>query len=344
MRFGLFGGALAAGGASSDSQNYGKFIDYVCEADALGFESIYVVEHHFTGLGQVSATLNLLSYLAARTNRIRLGTGVTVLPWHNPVLLAEQIGTLDILSGGRADIGIGKGYRPIEFNGFNIDQSQAAERYEEALALILKSLTATERFSHSGKYWTFNDIVVEPAPLQKPHPPIWVGAGSTPSIEKAASRGFKLLLDLWADTPTIGERVQIFRNACERAGRVWNASDVGTARSINITHSEEASTEIIRTRANLVHKTGALKGSTFVAPAGLDPDSMEAAWAFAERAAIIGTPDMVVSRLKELEALGVEYVLLTDTTASTDALREFAREIMPAFSDKSRAGSMSRAS
>ncbi|MBK6703781.1 MAG: LLM class flavin-dependent oxidoreductase [Caulobacteraceae bacterium] len=166
MRFGLFGGALAAGGASSDSQNYGKFIDYVCEADALGFESIYVVEHHFTGLGQVSATLNLLSYMAARTNRIRLGTGVTVLPWHNPVLLAEQIGTLDILSGGRADIGIGKGYRPIEFNGFNIDQSQAAERYEEALTLILKSLTATERFSHSGKYWTFNDIVVEPAPLQ----------------------------------------------------------------------------------------------------------------------------------------------------------------------------------
>ena len=87
MKFGLFGGALAAKGESSDSQSYQQFIDYVLEADDLGFHSVFVVEHHFTGVGQVSATLGLLTYLAARTSRIRLGTGVIVLPWHNPCLL-----------------------------------------------------------------------------------------------------------------------------------------------------------------------------------------------------------------------------------------------------------------
>ena len=94
MKFGLFGGAIARrGDETPDSQGYGKLIDLVQEAEGLGYHSIFLVEHHFTGAGQVSATLNLLTYLAARTERIRLGTAVTVLPWHDPVLLAEQAAT-----------------------------------------------------------------------------------------------------------------------------------------------------------------------------------------------------------------------------------------------------------
>ncbi|HEY5299342.1 MAG TPA: LLM class flavin-dependent oxidoreductase, partial [Acetobacteraceae bacterium] len=114
MRFGLFGGARTKRGidlGTGDSHSYRGFIDYVVEAERLGFDSVFLVEHHFTGQGQVSASLTLLAYLAARTSRIRLGTAVVVLPWHNPVLIAEQAATLDLLSGGRLDLGVGKGYR-----------------------------------------------------------------------------------------------------------------------------------------------------------------------------------------------------------------------------------------
>jgi len=103
MRFGLFGGARTAiGEQASDSQIYTDYVDYICEAEALGFHSVFLVEHHFTGFGQISATLNFLTYLAAKTTRIRLGTAVLVLPWHNPALLAEQAATLDLLSNGAA--------------------------------------------------------------------------------------------------------------------------------------------------------------------------------------------------------------------------------------------------
>ncbi len=117
MRFGLFGSATARhGGPDVDSgQGYKQFVDYNIEAEALGYHSTFLVEHHFTGFGQVSASLALLTWVAAKTKTLRLGTAVLVLPWHNPVLLAEQAATIDLLSGGRLDFGVGKGYRHNEF-------------------------------------------------------------------------------------------------------------------------------------------------------------------------------------------------------------------------------------
>ena len=154
MQFGLFGSAAARrGGPEFDSsEGFRDFIDYNIEAEALGFHSTFVVEHHFTGYGQVSATLTLLTWLGARTRRLRLGTAVLVLPWHNPVLLAEQAATLDLLSGGRLDFGIGKGYRYNEFAGFCVPMEEADARFNECLAVILKAWTADEPFSHRGQY------------------------------------------------------------------------------------------------------------------------------------------------------------------------------------------------
>ena len=135
MRFGLFGSASARrdGGELDSADGYHDFIEYNVEAEALGFHGTFVVEHHFTGFGQVSATLNLLTWLGARTKTLRLGTAVMVLPWHNPVLLAEQAATLDLLSGGRLDFGIGTGYRYHEFVGFDVALDDARERFEEAI-------------------------------------------------------------------------------------------------------------------------------------------------------------------------------------------------------------------
>src|SRR5262249_28149314 len=120
MQFGLFGSATATrGGPDVDSSHgYKEFVEYNIEAEALGYHSTFLVEHHFTGRGQVSASLNLLTWIGAKTKTLRLGTAVLVLPWHNPVLVAEQAATVDLLSGGRLDFGVGKGYRNNEFVGF----------------------------------------------------------------------------------------------------------------------------------------------------------------------------------------------------------------------------------
>ena len=150
MQFGLFGGARTKRGTGlEDSQGYDSFIEYVIEADRLGFRQLFMVEHHFTGHGQVSASMTVLSYLAARTRHIRLGTAVVVVPWHNPVLVAEQVATLDLLSGGRVDFGVGKGYRQTEFDGFCIPVAEATERFDEAMEIIRKAWTSEGPFQPS---------------------------------------------------------------------------------------------------------------------------------------------------------------------------------------------------
>ena len=213
MKFGLFGSAQANSGTlgPETGQGFRDWLDDNVEAEALGLASTFLVEHHFTGWNQVSATLMLLTALATRTSTLRLGTAVIVLPWHNPVLLAEQAATLDLISGGRFDFGIGKGYRHNEFVGFGVPQAEAEARFEEGLAVILRAFRSRERFSHHGRFWQFEDIVVEPPPAQQPHPPFWVAAASPASIRKAAARGFNLILDQYAAPEQIGERIALYR-------------------------------------------------------------------------------------------------------------------------------------
>ena len=230
MQFGLFGSAAARRPTSADSgefdssEGFRDFIEYNIEAEALGFRGTFVVEHHFTGYGQVSATLNLLTWLGARTTPLRLGTAVIVLPWHNPVLLAEQAATLDLLSGGRLDFGVGSGYRYNEFAGFRVPMAEAGARFDECLDVIVKSWTSNEQFSHRGRCWQFDDIVVEPPTAQKPHPPIWMGAGGESSVRRVAERGYNLLLGQYASPPMSAARSPHTKPPSKQAGAVSTRS------------------------------------------------------------------------------------------------------------------------
>src|ERR1700741_4545141 len=163
MRFGLFGSAQADAHnlGPETGQGFLDYLDFNVEGEALGFHSTFLVEHHFTGWNQVSATLTLLTALAMRTTTLRLGSGVMVLPWHHPVLLAEQAATLDLVSGGRLDFGVGKGYRHSEFTGFQIPPEDAEARFDEAVEVILRSWTTRQRFSHRGRFWQLEGIVGE---------------------------------------------------------------------------------------------------------------------------------------------------------------------------------------
>jgi alkanesulfonate monooxygenase SsuD/methylene tetrahydromethanopterin reductase-like flavin-dependent oxidoreductase (luciferase family) len=330
MRFGLFGGARARGGPAGDSEGYHDFIKYVVEAERLGFSSVFLVEHHFTGFGQVSASLNLLSYLAARTDKIRLGTAVVVLPWHNPVLVAEQAATLDLLSNGRLDFGVGKGYRPYEFSGFCVEQDEATERFDEAMEVIRLAWTSSGRFSYAGKWWHYDNIVVEPSPIQNPHPPFWLGAGSPESIRRAAREGYNLLLDQIAPIDLIIERVKIFREECQAAGRAYDPMMVGVTRGLQIIRKESERKQAIKTRQAVLQNIGDLArgpGAERYHHIGKDPDTFEL-----DDAPLLGTPEEIIARLKKLEAGGIENVLFAAPGAAVAGLRTFAEEIMPAFS------------
>jgi alkanesulfonate monooxygenase SsuD/methylene tetrahydromethanopterin reductase-like flavin-dependent oxidoreductase (luciferase family) len=340
MRFGLFGSAQARrGGPDADSgRGFRDFIDYNVEAEALGFHSTFVVEHHFTGFGQVSACLNLLTWLGARTRTLRLGTAVIVLPWHNPVLLAEQAATLDLLSGGRLDFGVGRGYRHNEFTGFCLPMAEAEARYEESLAVITKAWTSDQRFSHHGNYWQFEDIIVEPPPAQRPHPPFWVGAGSRASIAKVAARGHNLLLDQFAPFAATGERVAWFRQEVEAQGGVFDPMTVGVTRAYYVARDEADKRTALERRRQAQARTHALAQT----PTG---DNKASIMSFAdttganEDSALYGTPDEICRKIEALEKLGVRYLLLTGGGAGRDNLRRFAREVMPAFTEQAEARS-----
>jgi alkanesulfonate monooxygenase SsuD/methylene tetrahydromethanopterin reductase-like flavin-dependent oxidoreductase (luciferase family) len=337
MRFGLFGSATARhGGPDVDSgQGYKQFVDYNVEAEALGYHSTFLVEHHFTGFGQVSASLTLLTWVAARTKTLRLGTAVLVLPWHNPVLLAEQAATIDLLSGGRLDFGAGKGYRHNEFAGFCVPMDEADGRFNESLDVIVKAWTSKQRFSHQGKYWKFEDVIVEPPTAQKPHPPIWMGAGSPASIKQVAARGYNLLLDQFASFETVAERIAIYKAALEQHGFAFDPMNVGVARAFFVAKDAAEKEAALERRMEAQRRLEAISSAPGVkntASIMTYSDTREAS----EESALYGNPDEIAEKLTRLRKLGVEYVLLNGGGLighANESLARFARELMPHFAE-----------
>ncbi len=331
MRFGIFGSAQAS---SSDlpvetGQGFRDYLDFNVEAEALGFHSSFLVEHHFTGWNQVSSTLMLLMALAMRTKTLRLGSAVMVLPWHNPVLLAEQAATLDLISGGRFDFGIGKGYRHSEFRGFQIVPDEAEPRFDEAVEVMTRAFTSRERFSHRGRFWHFEDIVVEPPPAQKPHPPFWVAAGGEHSIRRAAARGFNLILDQYASAAQIAERIGIYKAERQAQGFGFDPMRVAVARQLYVANDEADRQAALKRQAAYTQRTVDVSrtpdgkpGSHVLAYADKQGDT--------EENALFGTTDEICAGLDALRQAGAAYVLLT-IAGGVAQLRRFARDVMPAF-------------
>jgi alkanesulfonate monooxygenase SsuD/methylene tetrahydromethanopterin reductase-like flavin-dependent oxidoreductase (luciferase family) len=337
MRFGLLCTAQADAREAQSSQPAGQgfrdYLEFNIEAEARGLHGSFLVEHHFTGWNQVSATLMLLTCLAMRTSTLRLGTAVMTLPWHNPVLLAEQAATLDLVSGGRLDFGVGKGYRHTEFKGFGIAPEEAQGRFDEALAVILRAWTTRHRFSHQGRFWRFEDIVVEPPTAQQPHPPLWVAGGSAPSIRNAAARGFNLILDQYADPATIGERIALYRGERAAAYGAFDPMQVAVARQVYLARDDaDRLAALARLAAHNQRMLAVSRapdgkaGSHVLAYAGSPGET--------ERNALIGTVDDICRGLEALHQAGARYVLLS-IQGGKEQLRSFAREIMPAFAARS---------
>jgi alkanesulfonate monooxygenase SsuD/methylene tetrahydromethanopterin reductase-like flavin-dependent oxidoreductase (luciferase family) len=243
-----------------------------------------------------------------------------VLPWHNPVLLAEQIATLDLLSEGRVDAGIGKGYRRNEFDGFCVSMEEANERFEECLEVMMKAWSADTPWSHRGPYWQFDEVVVEPPSAQRPHPPLWMGAGSPASIKQVAERDFNMLLGQFDSFEQISQEIALFKAEVEARGRSFDPMRVAVARSVNIVDSKSAYDQAIETRM------AARRRTQHLAQRPSFQDTREAA----EAGTLYGSPEEVSAKLQGLRDVGVEYVLL-NSPSGLPTLRRFAQEVMPAF-------------
>ncbi len=166
---------------------YRSRVDEAELADRLGFDALFLAEHSFCRHGRPSPVVTLAN-MAARTERIRLGTAVSVLPWHNPLEVAQDYATLDILCDGRLEFGVGRGAFKMEFDGYGIDWLESQPRYEECLEIILKAWTG-EPFSYEGEYYKIAEVAVNPMPVQRPHPPLWTPTLHAGSMRAALERG-----------------------------------------------------------------------------------------------------------------------------------------------------------
>ena len=161
-------------------------------AEDLGFDSIWPAEHHFTEYGYCASPALSLAAIASETRRIRLGTGVGVLPLNHALRVAEDFAFLDHISEGRVDLGVGRGYQPLEFERYGVDQSTTRGQFHEALQVIRQAWTEG-RVNFEGEHYRFRDVPIRPRPYQEPHPPIWMAALSEDTFELAGRYGLNLL-------------------------------------------------------------------------------------------------------------------------------------------------------
>lgn len=246
MKFGLFFQAPEAPG-QSHAERYGEMLDLIALADSLGFHVAWLAELHFGGaFSLLSNPLMAVPVIAQRTRRIRIGTAVSLLPLHQPLGLAEQAATADLLSGGRLEFGVGRGSIPSQFHGFGVSVSENRGRFDEALEVIRLAWTK-ERFSYHGTYYQVEDVSVVPRPVQRPHPPIRVAVHSGESFAHIGDLG----LPIYSGTtttpmPQLREYLALYRDRLAAGGRTWQPDQMALMLPVHVGDAGPAARDAMR--------------------------------------------------------------------------------------------------
>jgi natural product biosynthesis luciferase-like monooxygenase protein len=234
MRYGIFNlPSLTAADHVNAAGRLHSVVDQAVYGEELGFDSVWLAEHHFHSFGGILSSPTVIgAAIAERTAKIRIGTAVTLLPYHNPLRIAEDYATLDCLSDGRLDFGIGHGFIKWESLTFDTPLEELRERFKESLEIILKAWSEA-KFSHKGRSYRYDNVELLPRPVQKPYPTIWMGATSTAeSFEFAGRSGFHLMLiPFLHEIDELRSMVEIYLKS-RRAG----GHDPKTARVIAMYH------------------------------------------------------------------------------------------------------------
>jgi alkanesulfonate monooxygenase SsuD/methylene tetrahydromethanopterin reductase-like flavin-dependent oxidoreductase (luciferase family) len=326
---------------------YRKHLDLAVEAEELGYDSIWLTEHHFVDDGYSPSLLPIAAAIAARTKKIRIGTFVILLPLHNPIRVAEDAATVDILSNGRLDLGFGQGYRVPEFTGFNLARKERGPRLEEN-AEIVRRLFTEKNLTFNGRFNQIAGATLTPGAVQRPHPPIWLAARGPKSIARAARNGYHLM-----GTGGVDQQ-QTYDAALREAGRNPKDYHIAQLRTVFVAPRRAAAWDAAEAGA---HYIMSCYGKWFAEANDLPGDAgfganlppvkklrnAETAALFGEPL-IIGTPDEAITMIEDYQARSrVTHLVMATVLPKTDfkkasaSLRLFAKEVMPHFRRKARA-------
>jgi alkanesulfonate monooxygenase SsuD/methylene tetrahydromethanopterin reductase-like flavin-dependent oxidoreductase (luciferase family) len=336
----------------SAKEVYDYQIEIVELLEELGFDGVWVAEHHFRDYGVVPNIFNLLSNLAARTERLRLGTGIVVLPLHNPIHVAEEAAMVDLLSDGRLEMGIGRGYQSIEFENFGLDLSEARDRFNESLEMLI-GLWTTDGYEYKGRFHeTPHPLTLMPKPVQRPHPPLHVAAVSPETVEMYAARGLPILADPAAPFSKIAKAAETWHATAAAHGLDTDGVELVATRAVYAAptleqaREDQARFEASFDRSRIFNErsapidpaTGqAAKGFEYYQDRYLKGGTVDNEFRW-NKLEIIGDPERVIGQIQMVRDMGFGN-LMCDFGSTRDlsidemkkVLRFFAKEIMPAF-------------
>lgn len=232
--------------AGAQSRIYGEALEQVQYAEELGFDSVWVAEHHSSRYGIFPSLMPILSFMAAQTKKIRIGGGVSVLPFHNPIFLAEEAAMLDVLSNGRLEFGVGRGSADYEYGNFKIDFETRDRRFREALDIIL-GLWTTRNFSYQGEFFQVDNLTIAPTTIQQPHPPVFLAVSRTAaSIDVAVSRDLPVLTSFFTPEADNLDLFQRYADQCAAAGKAPQLERMPYFRFVHVAEDEKEATEYPR--------------------------------------------------------------------------------------------------
>ena len=347
MEFGLFF-LMQRDEEWSEQAVYDSGLEQMLAAEALGYSSVWIAEHHFNDYGLCPAPPVLAAFVAARTTSLRLGMGVSLLPLHHPVDLAEELAVLDVVSGGRLDVGIGRGGTLQDYQTFQSDRGDSRARVEEGIALMRHSWSGAP-FDFQGRFHSAERLHVRPRPAQRPHPPLFIAANSEDSVLSAARLGLPTLSSFFVPVDELQKRHRLYRETAVAAGRSMAEIEGLEGRSwgMRVVHVAPDRDEALRaTEAPFMGYQRRMSVLRSEATGGSVPGSFDRALlrlrAFRDYLddgwALIGTPDEVRDALqKYCEATGYGRVLLVmalpglRTDLALRSMRLFAEKVAPAL-------------
>ena len=346
MKFGIF---ILPSWPEAETSHQGRIyqeaVEQIQYAEELGFDAVWLAEHHFTRFGIISSAIPFATYVAAHTKTIRIGTGVSVLTFHNPIFMAEETAMLDVLSNGRLDFGVGRGQVVYEYNNFKVEYDSRTQRFQEIVDIIL-GLWSTSGFTYHGKYYSVDDMTIAPVPVQRPHPPMYLAVSRTPaSVDVAVSRNLPVLTS--ANTPdedVLGIRSLYFER-CAAVGKRPLVEDMPFFRLTHVAEDEKQAREIPRASLTWVRDLNSLR-RTLTGGSEIYMDlehwrrtrtvQVPAYETELQTTAYFGTPEQLVQRLRWLqEKHHVQYFgadMAFGKMQHADVMRSmelFAREVMP---------------
>jgi alkanesulfonate monooxygenase SsuD/methylene tetrahydromethanopterin reductase-like flavin-dependent oxidoreductase (luciferase family) len=325
---------------------YRKHLDLTVKAEELGYDTVWLTEHHFVDDGYSSSLLPVAAAIAARTKKIRIGTFVLLLPLHNALRVAEDAATVDIISNGRLDLGLGQGYRVDEFISFNLPRKERGARLEEGTEVIRRAWTE-KNWSFDGKFNKLTNITVTPNVVQKPHPPIWLAARGPKSIDRAARNGYHLM-----GTGGVDQQ-QMYDAALQQHGKKLEDYAIAQARAVFVSTRREKAWDDVEEG---VHHMLTCYGRWFTEAHDLPGDTAygvdiprvgklrmtDTARLFGEPL-IIGTPDDAIRMIEDYQRRTrfTHLVMMmplpgVDPRKIQKSMELFAREVMPYFRRRER--------